>query len=236
MSTPTLLDIETIARPEEELRKLIPPWDIEEARSRVPKSYKKEEVISGWLEDDRVNHGKDLIEKAALNAETGTVAVVGFWQDGKVEQFVHTEAGLGHAYTELPGTHFPTESELIEHAFRTLWDTPVVLGWNLLGFDLPFLIKRAWLLGVTVPKSIFSPLSRYPINERFVDTMKVWQVGNYKAPFASLNNTLRAFDLPDKGDGKDFGKLWAEDRAKALEYNAKELEGQAALYMRLGLL
>lgn len=235
MSTTTLLDIETLARPEEELRKLIPPWDEQEARSRVPKSYKKEEAISGWLEEDKANHGKDLIEKAALNAETGTVAVVGFWRDGKVEQLVLSSLPV-KIHEDHTACWFDNEPDLIEFAFRAWFDAPIALGWNILGFDLPFIIKRAWLLGVTVPKSIFNPLSRYPVSEKFVDTMKIWNVGNYKAPFASLNNTLRAFNLPEKGDGKDFGKLWAEDRAKALEYNAKELEGQAALYTRLGLL
>lgn len=255
----SILDCETISQDPAVILANLPPWDEQEARQRVPKNYKKEEAISGWLDDDKANWNKDAIEKAALNPETAIVAVVGFWKNGKVEQLVLGSSEWTKEINELesdPHWEFPTESELIEHAFMRLsegsayqWMTAdrdgklqppgmdhCVLGWNLHGYDLMMLIRRAWILGVPVPRTIFNPLSRYHFPERFVDMMQVWKAGNFKSPHQSLNHALKAVGLPEKGDGKDFGKLWASDRSKALEYNANELRVAAELYKRMGAL
>lgn len=217
----TILDIETLAQPTEKILANLPPWDEVEARQRVPKNYKKEEAISGWLNEDRENHGKNAIEKAALNPETATIAIVGFWKYGKVEQLVCDDEA--------------SESDIIYGAFDRISDGSTVLGWNLIGFDMKMLIRRAWTLGVKVPRSIFNPISRYPTPDRFVDMMDKYRAGSFKDPFTRLSGALRAMQLPDKGDGKEFGKLWESDRAKALDYNAQELHGQAELYRRMGV-
>ena len=42
--------------------------------------------------------------------------------------------------------------------------------------------------------------------------------------YVKFNKVLQYFGLAEKiADGADFGKLWAEDREKALEYNRDEL-------------
>lgn len=249
-----ICDIECISQTEEQILKNLPSWDESEARQRVPKNYKKEEAISGWLDDDKANWNKDAIEKAALNPETAIVAVAGFWNNDRVEQLFLGDETEFVKSSQL--FQFETESELIEHAFMRLsegsayqWMTAdrdgklqppgmdhCVLGWNLHGYDLMMLIRRAWILGVPVPRTIFNPLSRYHFPERFVDMMQVWKAGNFKSPHQSLNHALKAVGLPEKGDGKDFGKLWASDRSKALEYNANELRVAAELYKRMGAL
>jgi DNA polymerase elongation subunit (family B) len=239
----TICDIETVGLPALTILESLPPWDEQEARNRVPKNYKKPDAIAGWLEEDQANHGKDAIEKAALNPETAMVAIVGFWRNGKVEQLVWDEQP-GMPLPMKDNFYFITESELIEHAFMRLNEGAgalsitdhAVLGWNIKGFDLPFLIKRAWILGVTVPRSLFNPFSRYPLPERFIDTMQVWQAGNYKAPYTKLASALKYMGLPEKGDGKEFGKLWETDRSAALAYSATELNLQADLYRKMGLL
>lgn len=239
----SILDLETLAQPAEVVLKNLPPWDESEARQRVPKNYKKEEAISGWLNEDQANHGKDAIEKAALNPEHSTIAIVGFWKEGRVEQlFVRDNSPKGEIYIsgsdEDCQISFQSEPELIEHAFMRLkgagfQDDPV-LGWNL-PFDIKLLVRRAWILGVPVPTSIFNPLSRYPVPERFVCMMDRYRAGSFKDPYTSLNNALRSVGLPEKGDGKEFGKLWQEDRAAALEYSRNELCLQAQLYRKMGV-
>jgi hypothetical protein len=234
-----ICDLETISQDPAVILANLPPWDADEARSRVPKSYKKPDAIEGWIEEDKANYGKDAIEKAALNPETATIAVFGTWKGGHVEQLVLNEDG-GFPANDMPWVQhlFKTEAELIEHAFMRLRDgTGVenVLGWNLHGFDLMMLVRRAWILGVPVPSTIFNPLSRYHFPDRFVDMMNVFKAGNFKSPHTSLNNALRSVGLPEKGDGKEFGKLWQEDRAKALAYSRDELVLQSQLYRRMGV-
>lgn len=218
-----IVDIETLALPDEVILKNAPEWNEEEARTRVPKNYKKEEAINGWLEEDRAGYRANLLEKAALNPETATVAVIGIFKDD----------------TAKSDSNNSNEGLLIEYVFREMSieirTAGRVLGWNILGFDLPFLIRRAWILGIKVPHHVYNPLMRYPVSEGVVDMMDRWKGGNWKAPHTSLNNALKAVGLPGKPDGKEFASLWREDRKKALAYNEAELKSQAELYRRMGV-
>lgn len=216
---PILFDIETISQDKDILLAKLPPWDIEEAKTRVPKNYKKPEAISAWLEQDEANWSKKALDEAALNPETGRIALVGFYVDNE--------------YVPLIGE----EKRIVEASLVLVEETGhSVIGWNIHGFDIPFLVKRAWILGIKVPKSVFNPFSRYQISDKILDGMKVWQAGNYKAPYTSLNKALRACGLEEKGNGADFGKLWESDKEAAINYQRKELEQQAKLYERMGLL
>lgn len=240
MSKVAILDIETLSQPKEDILANLEPWNEEEARGRVPKNYKKDDAINGWLEDDKANHGKDILDKAALRPETGKLAVVGVWHEKKVQQLVLSPDGPETPVTLNGVTSFRTEKELVEHALMLIANHTVlnhnVIGWNLLGFDLPFIIKRAWLLGVPVGQDIFNPFSRYPIKDLFVDTMRMWQVGDRKAPYASLGNVQKLLKMEQKPDGSKFEGMWNLDRNLALAYNREELNSQAILYGRLGLL
>lgn len=219
-----ILDVETLSQPPEVVLANLPAWDIEEAKTRVPKNYKKEEAINGWLDEDKANWGKDALEKAALNPETATVAIFGMWRNGEVEQAVVRDDGK------------VIEDVILATAVRWISESKgPVLGWNLKGFDIPFLVRRCWMTGIRVPSSIYNPLSRYPIPDRFTDMMDAWKVGSWKSPHTSLNNAMRAMGLPGKPDGKEFAKLWATDRAAALEYSRAELIGQSQLYRRMGV-
>lgn len=246
-----ILDIETISQDPVAIMANLSPWDEDSARARVPGNYKKPEAISGWMEQDKANYGKDVLEKAALHAETAHVVVVGFMKNGKVEQLTWTELGLGDGHKH-DAVKFTTESELLEHAFMRLneggfertseWTISRVLqdhkimAWNMT-FEISMLVKRAWILGVPVPKTIFNPASRYPVPDRFLCLMKTWQAGDFKAPFTGLNVALKQTGLGEKtGNGADFGKLWAADKAAALEYNRQDLLLEAKLAERMGLL
>lgn len=248
----TILDTETLAQPREVILKNLPTWSEEEAKTRVPANYKKPETISAWLESDRESHGSDVLEKAALTPEHSTIAIVGFWKEGRVEQLVASSVSAEMKRQEgSVTTWMPSEAELIEHAFMRLNEGggPVfkkgvrgwtagqqdpVLGWNI-PFDIKMLVRRAWILGVHVPLSVFNPLSRYPVPERYICMMDRFRAGSFKDPYTSLNNALCSVGLPEKGDGKEFGKLWQEDRAAALAYSANELRLQADLYRRMGV-
>ena len=213
-----IFDLETVKQDDEVILKNAPEWSEEEALTRKG-NRTKPETISAFLEEDRENYRRNLLEKAALNPETATVAIVG----------IHTRDGVSQIWLDKL-----TEKDLIEDAINEI-QVGTVIGWNIFGFDLPFLIRRAWILGIKVPSSILDPMSRYPIPDRFVDGMKLWQAGNFKASYTSLSNALKAVGLPGKPDGSEFAKMWLEDKKKALAYNEDELRSQAQLYRRMGV-
>jgi hypothetical protein len=88
-------------------------------------------------------------------------------------------------------------------------------------FDVPFLIRRSWRLGVPVPRGIMH--GRY-MNDVFVDLIQVWQLGDYQA-LINLDTLARWLGVGAKnGDGADFGTLLTSDRAAALAYLENDLE------------
>jgi DNA polymerase elongation subunit (family B) len=216
----SVLDIETLPLPDDVILANAPTWSEEEALTRKG-NRTKPETISSFLEEDKASYTKNLLEKAALNPETAQVAVVG----------IHTMS-LGVAQISLENMDEP---KILKNIMETI-DLPrdTILGWNLLGFDLPFLIRRCWINGIDVPSTVFNPLSRYPIPDRFVDMMDKFKAGNFKASYTSLDSALRIVGK-SKPDGSQFGKLWKEDRQKALDYNREEILAAVELYRRMGV-
>lgn len=229
-----LIDLETVALPESEVRAMLPPFDEAEARASVPRNYRKPEAISGWVEEQRASYGSDIVEKAALNPLYSRVVVVTAWDGSGVKQsrlLDDDEPALVESalmfLSHLESSHVPA---------REFLDGGLVAGWNI-AWDLSYLLKRAWILGIPVPKSVFNPLERYPIPSRFIDLMRLWQGGDYKAPYTSLDSALRALGLPPKThDGSEFGKLWVENREEACAYARAEMESLKMLAERLGVL
>jgi len=218
----TILDIETIAQTESVIRAKLPPFDPGKVKLGVLKDPEK---IRAKLAEAEAEHGNDEVANGALYPEHGETAIVGF---------------LGSDYPEpLQYTHALSEADNLRETFAYMTHAfdggRIITGWNIKGFDLPFLVKRAWLLGVRVPSRIFNPFKpRYPWSESLVDLMEIWSAGIYGDKYASLDGALRALGLPTKtGSGKDFGALWASDKAAALKYNADDLEREMQVAKRL---
>ncbi len=94
-------------------------------------------------------------------------------------------------------------------------------GFNIFNFDLPFLIRRSWKLGVKIPTGVRE--GRY-WGRFFIDLMDVWTLGN-REQRASLDAVSKHLGLGGKtGNGADFAKLYATDQAAALAYLKNDLE------------
>ncbi len=151
-------------------------------------------------------------ETAALRPTTGGVVAIGYAPPNGPPQV----AGIGH--------NFKLEVELLDHFWQTFaWcvesNVPMV-GWNTHNFDLPFLIKRSWIVGSEVPGSAMQSGRRY-FSDTFIDLMKVWCVGQFGAnQFAKLDFVCRALDLGEKTplNGADFHGVWENSRQEAIEY------------------
>ena len=125
-------DIET--KTNEEVIKFIPD-------PSPPGHYKKPETIAKYVEEKRA----EKIEKAALDADFGKIVAIGIKEDN------------GDPYSLLVGEEIAEDNVLTEaDAISWFWalfnhHRRVCCGYNIIGFDLPYLLRRSFDLGIFVP-------------------------------------------------------------------------------------
>jgi DNA polymerase elongation subunit (family B) len=208
---PLFIDIETGSLPEAELLTIAPEF-LPAANLKDPEKIKVSiaEKRAAW------------IEKAALDALTGRVLAVTFAEgDGEAEFFCHDEeAVLLRKSLETIGRSFDLNEPII--------------GFNIRNFDLPFLIRRAWIKGVPVPRILLNEVQTYR-SDLIVDLLQVWLAGSRDFSGQSLGNICKRCGLGEKnGDGKDFAKLLAENPEQAKAYALNDLELTRKLAHRMG--
>jgi len=208
-----VFDIETGPLPTAELEDRIPKFE-------APANYKDESKIAAYITQKRL----DWIERAALDATTGKILAIGILdcREAGVEK-INTLAG--------------DEAEIIA-AFSSIvmqcggsgWP---LIGWNIFGFDLPFILRRSWIQRVALPEWIRS--GRY-WDRCFVDAMDVWACGN-REQAVSLDLAAATLGVGRKsGSGAHFASLWNgsdEERAHALEYLENDLRLTKAVAERI---
>lgn len=186
----TYLDIETI--PDQS------PGALEKAMRCVkpPASYKKAESIEQWLAENRESAGREMLAKTSLDGGRGHVCTIGWaMNDGDVR--------VEHAESRAE------EAGILRAFFADLppWDCAIV-GHNIARFDLPFMTKRAIILGVPLPGRNAFPRDPKPWDARLFDTMTAWAGAK---DFISLNNLCGMLGIIGKEDfdGSDVADAWA---------------------------
>ena len=195
------IDIETGALPLAEIAHLKPAFS-------APGNYKDPYKIAENIAEQEAR----WFEKAALSPLTGQILVIG------IKPF-----GLPVRYLEGP------ETGILADFWQEFGDGVELDKWHghaITGFDLPFIIKRSWLHGITVPMSLlFTNGGRYINDRRFVDTMTAFQCGD-RNDFVGLDRVAKFFGLPGKTEdlGAQFAEIYRTDRARALAYLGRDLE------------
>lgn len=211
-------DVETSGLPESELLATMPPFDPADVKCG---NLKDPEKIAAKLAEAESAHRRDYLEGAALDALTGRVLAVGFATDGDVTIL---DGGGGD------------EAELL----RAFWNVVTcsyyqgagLVGFNVCAFDLPFLVKRSWKHSLAVP--LWLREGRW-WSKRVVDLREAWQMGDRQAK-GSLDAVARHLGVGRKvGDGKDFARLWAEDRPAAVAYLENDVRLVRAVAERMGV-
>lgn len=111
----------------------------------------------------------------------------------------------------------------------------VLVGHNIAGFDLPFLLKRSIVRGVRPTVSIRTPRYR---TTPVADTMLVWNAWNYHQ-YTTLSTLARALELSDpKGNGVDGAsvyELWCDEtrHRDIARYCMGDVETTRAVYGRI---
>lgn len=219
-----VFDIETGALPEGELEAMLPEFDPAEVKTG---NIKDPEKIASKIAEAEVNHRREFFDRAALDPLTGRVIAIGL---------------LRNAEGRLQSAEFKVLSDEDEAVLlREFWGACLgdmgrineLIGFNVCGFDLPFLVRRSWKHGVRVPTGIRR--GRY-WSEQVLDVREVWQLGDRMAR-GSLDAVAKHLGVGQKtGDGKEFAQLWATDRNKAIAYLHNDVLLTAKVAEALGAL
>lgn len=207
-------DIETAPLPDEVLDLITPKF-------AAPANYKDMDKIAAY----QAEKVKEWKSRAALDATTGRVICVGI--------------ATGDNPDDVVVCYGRTETDTLTawwHQFDALRKADATRRWvghNIALFDLPYLIRRSWINGVSIPSTMPS-LGRY-LPDLFRDTMQAWALTDYRET-VSLDTLAKAFGVGEKnGHGGDFYGLWLADRKKAMAYveNDVRLTYRVAAAMRI---
>ncbi len=245
-----VFDIETGPLDDEALLKPCPPFvapahpgefdpaavrygNTKDADKRAAKLKEEQDKHAAAVKDYDATVGKARDEwfgkfkaSAALDATTGRVVAIGMALD--------------------VGIILDCDGDKEAEGLRRFWDYVAtwlqmqmpMLGFNIIGFDLPFLVRRSWILGVPVPHGVRQ--GRY-WNPLFVDLLDVFRLGS--RDFISLNNAAKAFGIEGKVEevdgvvvsGATFYQLWRTNRKVAEQYLLADLRVPAELARKMGV-
>lgn len=247
-----IFDIETRPLPIEQLQEVLPPFD-PGSFGPPPGEFDPHSVKIGNLKDDakiaakiqaaRDEHARraasyqdDLanaeraywqsaFEKAALTAETGAVAAIGYMSDqGKVLLSLDTEKPEVAILRDFWG-----------YWTKCAQSQRRMVGFNSNKFDIPFIVRRSWYLGVQVPGNVFTPTGY--VSQTSVDLLDRWQCGD-RRNYASLDKICRAAGVGTKPEGVT-GAMFHEllddpkTRDEAIAYLKNDLAMTKALAKKL---
>lgn len=249
-----VFDIETEPLPDDQLARVCDPFDpasmphpglfdpdsvklgnVKDPAKRAKKIQEAQkahaEAVANYdrdLANAESNHWQEIRDKAALDAVTGRVCAIGYLADSK--EIIDTALDFD-------------ERELLVRfwniAGKMRKENRKMIGHNITGFDVPFITRRSWILGVAVPDWITGPTGY--LNPIFVDTMQAWQVGD-RRHYIKLDRLARALNCgckPSDCTGADFWMMLrgeGADREAAIEYLRNDLKLPYEIAKRLWLI
>jgi hypothetical protein len=253
--TDIAFDIETGPLDLEQLKQVLPPFDAA-SLGQHPGEFDPASVKTGNLKDQ-----SKIDAKIADAREAHTLAVKryeeslatgepAYWQEQQ------SRAALSAMTGQVLAIGYAGERVLLDHISETASEKQLLIrfwnqfnrcresgrrmvGWNIEGFDLPFLCQRSAILGVTVPEKVFTEAGWTDFT--FVDLMKRWSRPT-RTP-VKLDTVARACGLQGKPsdesgkaiDGSQFARLFFETPEVALDYLKCDLQMVVSIGSRLGL-
>lgn len=208
------LDIETIPNQSPEYRAKV------RETIKPPATIKKPESIMAWLEENADAATDEAIAKTSFDPAHGHICCIGWAVDvGKVQT--------------LSVPRIEVEAVALKCFFDAI--TPPhglvrFIGHNVSGFDLRFLINRAIVLGVTIPKVI--PRDIKPWSQDIFDTMVAWAGARGTI---GQDRLCEALGLPCKDgfDGSMVAAAWAAgEHDRIAEYCRADVETVRSIHAR----
>jgi len=215
METFVYFDIETIPcqKPEylDQLRKDV----------TAPAQFKKPESIEAWLAENRESAALDALAKTSFDGGRGHVCTIAWAKDdGPVLSF--------------RADSIDREAEALTAFFSALdpYHSETLVGHYITGFDIPFLRKRAIVLGIEMPPNTTFPRDPKAWDKNVHDTMYMWAGAKDRIGMDELCEIL---GIPGKGDfdGSMVAEAWANgEHDKIARYCASDVERTRAIHKR----
>lgn len=254
MPSPIVFDIENGPLPLDQIKTILGEFDPTTTVGSRPDAFDQSAVKVGNLKDpakiaekveaaraahaERVaNYDRDLadatdrywvdvVSKAALDPTISSVVAIGYKSESG--EVIHHETDRDE----------PTMLGLFWDRYKQCRrDGRRLVGFNSGGFDVPYIARRSFMLGVAVPGEALLP-SGY-LDQTFVDLLGRYQFGN-RRDWISLDKLCRACGFHGKPEGVTGAMFYemyrvVETRAAALAYLSNDLRMTWELAERLGV-
>lgn len=247
-------DIETEPLEESRLREIYQPLDESKIKDLVTGEFDPSTVKTGNMKDAskiaekidaaraahesavarsgeiiseaKANHWAEFVASSTLSAVTSKVLCIGYHSPQKGKSQIHGDV---------------SERQIIETFWKQFASCQTegrsMIGVNIHNFDLPYMVRRSWMLGIDVPDDAME-MGRY-WNRTFVDLSQVWLAGQrFGSEPANFETLAKAFGTAGKNgeNGADFWKLWRSDRERAVAYLLSDIEQPAIWAQRMGIM
>lgn len=184
-----------------------------------PGNIKKPESIEAWLAENRESAADEALAKTSFDGGRGHVCTIAWAENAAEPRSAHAET-LGD------------ERAVIETFFAALGDyhSPIIVGHNVVAFDLAFLRKRAIVLGIRLPRNL--PRDPKPWDKSVHDTMAMW--AGFKERI-SLDALCGILGIPGKDgfDGSMVAAAWAAgEHDRIAEYCRADVNRVRAVHQR----
>jgi 3'-5' exonuclease len=168
------------------------------AEVKAPGNIKKPESIAAWMDENADQAAQDAMAKTSFDPAYGHIVTIAWAvDDGDIAVF-HADS-------------LEMESKIIAAFFACIDDhhRKTFVGHYIGGFDLRFLLCRAVVLGVKIPRCI--PRDPKPWDSTIFDTMTAWAGSRGTI---SMNNLCDALGIEGKGgfDGSQVAQAWIDGR------------------------
>lgn len=211
------LDIETIPAQSGEVRERIA------ATIKPPGNIKKAETIAVWEAEQKPAAVVEAIHRTGLNGAYGSICCIGWAIDG--EPAASLDMHRQDDETDMLAGFFDLASRRIGNR------RPVIVGHNVIGFDLRFVWQRAIVLGVKVPGWL--PRDPKPWDGNVFDTMTAW-AGSRDT--ISMDNLCAALGIEGKDgiDGSMVAGMWESGEYDAIaKYCRQDVERTRAIHQKM---
>lgn len=224
------LDIETLPSLAPDARILA------RAGVKPPGNYKKAESIAEWWKTEGEAATEEAYRKGALDGATGELCAIGYAGDDT--EPASLVRGLGEPEGDFLRRALAAIDELAD-TFATIgpdghnWKADPFFICHNAPFDLGFLMRRCWALGIRPAFKLPPPSARE--GRDYGDTMTLW-AGNRGT--IGLDRLCRALGVPSpKADGMDGSQvfdLWQSgEHERIATYNAADVRAVRACWHRL---
>lgn len=210
--SPIVVDIET--------------WPLENAADylepvQAAKNLRDPEKIKADIEQRTAERDGKL----ALDWNVGRIAALGWWT---------AERGIDADVCKCEG-----DEALMLKEFWVISRHRSIIGFNVKGFDLRYLIQRSRYLGVSYPWIDMGKYSRKGVTDLFLELTFYDGIHDQGAMKRSLKSFCRRFGIPvtDEIDGKDIPALAAAGQWDQVEAHMRsDIAMTVELARRLGLI